>query len=317
MPRAFLSYSRDDAALVTKLENQFPAVGWDVWRDVQSLHSGDLWPPRLGDAIAAAERFVLVWSARAARSHFVRLEWAIAVAAKRPICILTIDDEPLPTTLRPYQAHPALPVETAVQWLTGITLERAPVNAAAPVLQKLAATPHREPSGIITELEVTFHQLGWSVNGPVYQAAGDIHLHLGGQQHPPARNGGQRLLYVLAIVSPVFLVIVAATVYRQYIATSSTHKSETLIQQELPLQPFGGFVQDERGLPLYGVSVTAPSQGIAVVTDRLGRFSFQVRLPADTTFRLIATKLGYVVLTADPRAGDTTFNFILRKAHGQ
>ena len=85
MPRAFLSYSHDDEAFVAKLEKQLPAVGWNVWRDARNLRAGDRWPRKLGDAIAASEAFVLVWSAHAARSDVVELEWTIAVAAKLPI----------------------------------------------------------------------------------------------------------------------------------------------------------------------------------------------------------------------------------------
>ncbi len=82
MPRAFLSYSHDDEAFVAELEKQLPALGWDVWRDAQNLRPGDLWPRKLGDAIAASEAFVLVWSAHAARSGVIELVWTIAVAKK-------------------------------------------------------------------------------------------------------------------------------------------------------------------------------------------------------------------------------------------
>ena len=99
MPRAFLSYSHDDEAFVAELEKQLPALGWDVWRDAQNLRPGDLWPRKLGDAIAASEAFVLVWSAHAARSGVIEHEWTIAVAKKRPICILALDREPLPPSL--------------------------------------------------------------------------------------------------------------------------------------------------------------------------------------------------------------------------
>jgi len=299
MPRAFLSYSHDDAPFVAELEEQLRAVGWDVWRDVQSLRVGDRWPRKLGDAIASSEAFVLVWSAHAAHSDFVELEWNIAVAAKRPICILTLDDKPLPPTLIPYQTHQASPADTAAQWLSGLTLKKAPADAAVPVLEKLATTPNAEPSRIVAELSATFVQQGWNVSGPVYQSAGDMHVHI-------ERRDSRKTLYIVAVVM-LAIVIAAAVIYRQYTASSST-------EQEAVMQPFGGYVQDEHGLPLEGVTVMAPTQNITAVTDRLGRFSFQVRLPTNTNFRLVASKPGYEVRTADPRAGDTTFNCTLIKS---
>ena len=102
--------------------------------------------------------------------------------------ILTLDGESLPPTLSPYQAHQASQADTAAQWLSGITLEKTPPDAAAPVLEKLAATPYVEPSRIAAELRAIFVQPGWNVSGPVYQSAGDIHVHIGEQQKPETQS---------------------------------------------------------------------------------------------------------------------------------
>ena len=42
-PGVFLSYSRDDEAFVTALENTLKSHGCTVWRDVESLRAGDRW----------------------------------------------------------------------------------------------------------------------------------------------------------------------------------------------------------------------------------------------------------------------------------
>jgi hypothetical protein len=39
----------------------------------------------------------------------------------------------------------------------------------------------------------------------------------------------------------------------------------------------------------------------------------QLPIAPDTSFRLVAEKTGYGVLTADPQADDTSFNCVLRK----
>lgn len=80
------------------------------------------------------------------------------------------------------------------------------------------------------------------------------------------------------------------------------------------LQLFGGFVQDDQGGPLPGVTITAPTLNVpSQKTDPNGRFSFQVDLPVGTNFRLIAQKPGFETCTADPPSGDTTFNITLHR----
>ncbi len=101
MPKGFISYSRQDAAFVSQLEADLLAAQFDPWRDVHSLRAGDRWPRKLGDAIAASPTFILIWSAHAQPSDFVELEWTIAIAFKRTICIIALDATDLPATLRP------------------------------------------------------------------------------------------------------------------------------------------------------------------------------------------------------------------------
>jgi len=83
-------------------------------------------------------------------------------------------------------------------------------------------------------------------------------------------------------------------------------------------QPFSGFVQDDQGDPLPGVTITVPTLNIPPQkTDPNGRFSFQVDLSAGTNFRLIAQKPGFETYTADPPSGDTTFNITLHQVSGK
>src|SRR4051794_36435812 len=212
MPTVFLSYSRQDAAFVTELEKKLQAGGWSVWRDVHSLRAGDRWPRQLGEAIAGCEAFVLLWSQGAAHSDFVELEWTIAVAMKRPIGLLTLDQEPLPATLRPYQAQEAAEPGAAVDWLLrGLLPEQAPAAAAEPVLQRLEATAQREPSQVTAGLRMAFSQPGWKVNGPVYQSGGDMHVYLG-EPKPPPVSKSHKMAY---LVTTVIVLVIAVAAYVQ------------------------------------------------------------------------------------------------------
>jgi len=304
MPSAFISYSRDDGSFAAELEDRLRIAGWSVWRDVHSLRAGDRWPRKLGDAVTACETFVLIWSAHAAGSDFVELEWTIAVAARRRICIVWLDGHPLPGTLTPYQADRTSEPDAAAEWLTGsMTVQDIPAGAADSVLRKLDAAPSAEPSQLTAALVAAFIQPAWRVGGSVYQAGGDVNVYIGERRK------------VAYIVAPLLIMLVAGVIWYKWTAAPrpvSEGARDSAATNQKP-QPFGGFVQDEQGRPLEGVKVTAPNFGIVAVTDRDGRFSLKLPIAGDSNFRLVAEKPGYGVLTADPQAGDTSFNCVLRK----
>lgn len=316
MSKAFLSYSRKDSAFVAELKKQLIAAHWDPWRDVDNLRARDRWPRKLGDAIVACDAFVLIWSADAASSEFVELEWTIAVAAKRQICIVALDQQRLPPTLSPYEALRTADVNTAVQWLAYRTnLEVADGDAAKSVLQQLGATTQAEPSQVTAGLRAAFLLSKWKINGPVYQSLRDIHVYLGEPRPTEERKTAYLTLIIAAVV--VLLSMIALVVF--YHDDTGVHSASVKERTSRSgpeggvLQSFRGLVRDEQGQSLESVKVTAPKQGIATVTDAFGRFSFQVAPPADTKFLLVAEKPGYEVSTASPPAGDTSFNFVLRR----
>jgi hypothetical protein len=71
MPRVFISYARTDLSAVRPIEHALRSHGITVWRDQESIYGGQQWPKAIGEAIAAHDCFLLVWSESAARSHFV------------------------------------------------------------------------------------------------------------------------------------------------------------------------------------------------------------------------------------------------------
>jgi len=142
LPQAFISYSRQDDAFVSQLQSHLLAAHFDTFRDIHNLHVGDRWPRKLGDAIAASPAFLLIWSAHASPSDFVELEWTIAIALQRTICIVALDQTPLPPTLRPYQTNLTANPAEAAHWLLNRPSPSAETPATtAPILQTLSATP--------------------------------------------------------------------------------------------------------------------------------------------------------------------------------
>lgn len=100
MPSAFISYAREDGSAAKVLEAGLQENGISVWRDQQSLQAGQDWPEALGEAIAAQDCFVLLWSAHAHGSNFVKREWNSAFAQNKPILPVRLDGTPLPPSLR-------------------------------------------------------------------------------------------------------------------------------------------------------------------------------------------------------------------------
>ncbi len=100
MPSVFISYASQEEAVAHQLEADLKTERVTVWRDKTNLHAGQRWPKALGDAIAASDALVLLWSANAEQSDFVELEWNIAVAMQKPVMPCLLDETSLPPTLK-------------------------------------------------------------------------------------------------------------------------------------------------------------------------------------------------------------------------
>jgi WD40 repeat protein len=81
MGSLFLSYARgDDEAFVKRLYDALTARGFEVWWDRVSMPSRGLtFPKEIADAIASADRVVLVVGPAAARSEYATQEWQCAI----------------------------------------------------------------------------------------------------------------------------------------------------------------------------------------------------------------------------------------------
>ena len=83
----FLSYGRaDDEQFVAALQRQLAGRGIGVWRDRAEMPSRGLtFLQEIRDAVAVAERLVLVVGPAALRSDYVRAEWQYALALSKPV----------------------------------------------------------------------------------------------------------------------------------------------------------------------------------------------------------------------------------------
>lgn len=98
-PRIFISYSRQDAAIMRRLEERLKAAGAEVWVDHQGIRSGDNLPKRISDALEWCNILLLLWSASAKASKWVEDEWTNAHSLGRRIVPCLLDATPRPGIL--------------------------------------------------------------------------------------------------------------------------------------------------------------------------------------------------------------------------
>jgi hypothetical protein len=98
-PRIFISYSRQDAAMMRRLEQGLRAANAQVWVDHAGIRSGDNLPKRISDALEWCNVLLLLWSASAKASKWVEDEWTNAHSLGRRIIPCLLDDTPRPGIL--------------------------------------------------------------------------------------------------------------------------------------------------------------------------------------------------------------------------
>jgi WD40 repeat protein len=103
MADVFISYSRQDASYVQRLQSQLQERGKDVWLDVAGIRDGEVFPAALRSAIEGSDAFVFVISPDSVRSQFCELEIEHAVALNKrvvPLALRTVPDEEIPEEIR-------------------------------------------------------------------------------------------------------------------------------------------------------------------------------------------------------------------------
>ena len=191
MPRVFVSYARHDLSAVQQLERALQTHDVIVWRDQESIYGGQQWPKAIGEAIAAHDYVVLVWSERAARSHFVEFEWNSAIALRKTILPCALDDTPLPPALSAINAIGAKQLDDALPRILQALQRPVPLPdpvRTTEVIAQLRSLPPMEPEAVVQAAKAIFTQQGWSVHGNVYQAAGDFHLTITQPDTKPAKT---------------------------------------------------------------------------------------------------------------------------------
>ena len=286
MPTVFLSYAREDLEEAGRIARELAAAGVTVWRDQEQLHVGQTWPKALGEAIAASDALLLLWSSRAGASSFVELEWCTAVALRRTVLPCLLDQTPLPPSLAAIEAVPAAGIAAAARKFlaapAGETKSPDPSRTQR-VVHQLAEIGGGAPEEVLQKAKAVFEEGNWRWQSWVAIIAG-----------------------ILAVVS------LGLALARSYLPAPTKQEAPASQGPVSTAQPLAGFIQDEAGEPLANVNVTV-AMGDKVVasatTDSLGHYRFQVDGLAEADVTLLAQRDGFQTEKRYTKLGNPGFNF--------
>jgi hypothetical protein len=315
MPTVFLSYSRADLPLIEQLEAQLithPEIS--IWRDQEKIYGGQKWPKLLGEAIADQDVFLLSWSKHSAASHFVEFEWCTAIALKKAIVPCLLDGTPLAPSLKAFHAH-------AISDSGGLftSLQQAPPADAerrGPVICKLSEIIATEETAVLAQAKTDFAQQQWTVQGNVYQAGGDIHIH----NEPVVPSAPKKAKPFVekwqAWVGLIVAILTTATLVVQVSKNlEPTPSPPTPAAVDAPtLQLLSGAIRNEANEPLADVQVSLPQFTLTQPTDQFGQFRFEVKASEQEPVALLAQKPGYQTYETDVTLGNTSLGFTMRKS---
>ena len=147
MGHVFVSYSRQDRAIVDSIVNQLEEAGLDIWIDREDIQPGRQWRMQIVKAIDTADSFVIHLSPHAAQSVNVRKELDLAEDAPDPFVLpVMLENIQIPPEMRYHLAGTQrieyyLDPEKKYQELENTLLERQ--------VQKFGVTPVRKEVEIV------------------------------------------------------------------------------------------------------------------------------------------------------------------------
>jgi hypothetical protein len=291
MPTAFLSYAQEDLETAKQIEEQLTNHGIGVWRDQEELRAGQNWPKALGEAIAASDALVLLWSNSAAASAFVELEWCTALALRKPVLPCLRDDTPLPASLASIEA---------VQ-LTG-SLEAAAQRISSSLAYQQVPADRSETEQVIRSLA----KIGGGTQSEVLRKA-------------KAAFAAKTWLEKWQAWVAIFAVATAVTLAIQLVhsnAAASKHSDSVATQPTIQDQTIAGSIWDKSGEPLPNVSVSVLLDNKVMAsgaTDALGHFSFHFPAAREAEITLIAQKNEYHTEKRYTHLGNPGFNFQMQR----
>lgn len=102
-PHVFLSYSRQDRARASALEESLKARRLGVWRDVRSIEAGTRWSEAIEAGIRSSRGAVVLITPTSTNSEWVTYEYALATGAGIPVVAVVTQGARVPSPIQQFQ----------------------------------------------------------------------------------------------------------------------------------------------------------------------------------------------------------------------
>jgi hypothetical protein len=313
MPTVFLSYAREDLDQADRITQQLAAEGITVWHDHEQLHAGQTWPKALGEAIAASDALLLLWSSMAAGSTFVELEWSTALALKKKVLPCLLDKTPLPPALAATQAVPLTASVRIISVALGDETKSHGQSHTQKVLHHLAGIGSNDPAEVLRQGKTVFSQDDSMIKGSVYQAMGDIHVGTKAPRKTLLDKWQAWVAIIAGILTAISVGLMLVRSYRPLPKRQDATNSQSVVPYA---QSLAGHIEDEAGRPLANVQVKVLLNGQirkTVVTGSAGEYRFQIDAPAEAWVTLLFQRDGYETAERKTQLGNPDFSFYMRR----
>ncbi|MEJ2273065.1 MAG: TIR domain-containing protein [Woeseiaceae bacterium] len=115
MAIAFISYSREDAAIAELLRLNLQAHSIETFVDTENIEAGSKWRDSIDNKIEASDVLIVAVTEASLKSYYVQYEWGFAVGRQTKVLPLVFGPVELPGPLSRYQSIDCTSLR-AVDW---------------------------------------------------------------------------------------------------------------------------------------------------------------------------------------------------------
>jgi len=138
-PKIFISHSWDDNEISRRIAQSLKRDGAKIWIDYARISGGESFPEKMNEGLEWCDQLVLVWTAAAAKSYYVKLEWQATLTAQKRIIPCVLDHTKLPVILGSMLYIPFQDFETGYPHLARAL--NLPIKPATPKIKPVPAEP--------------------------------------------------------------------------------------------------------------------------------------------------------------------------------
>lgn len=159
MATTFISHNRLDLDFVEKLEQALQEKQITTWREKGELYGEKGWPKVIGEAIAAYENFLVIWSKNSAISHIVEYELNMALLMQRKIIAIVLDGAPFRENMAPTYTIHWSSFNTSIKKIMKLLDAPSPRTDAKKIqdiLKKLSRFNETKPAQVTRKMRIVY-----------------------------------------------------------------------------------------------------------------------------------------------------------------